>query len=112
MTVTLPLKRYIRVCAGCDLLFPSARIDQVTCSPACRVRAHRSGRLRRLREQHRTVSELRGVSPALALELNALMRLCPNISHRIVSENPPPSADEWRRAAWEAFWEMLERDRL
>lgn len=30
-------------CAGCGLLSSSVRSDALTCSPACRVRAHRSG---------------------------------------------------------------------
>jgi hypothetical protein len=47
--VTYSSKRYISVCPGCDRLFDTERRDAMTCSPACRVRAHRSGELKRLR---------------------------------------------------------------
>ncbi len=41
--VTLWPKRYIFICLGCERLAESNRRDTLTCSPACRVRAHRSG---------------------------------------------------------------------
>ncbi|NRP22390.1 hypothetical protein LPJGGPFB_05649 [Ensifer adhaerens] len=46
--VTYSRKRYISVCVGCDLLFETVRKDQVTCSGACRVKAHRNGALKAL----------------------------------------------------------------
>lgn len=49
MRETYSEKRYIMVCGGCRLMFDSARKDQLTCSNACRVRAHRSGSLKALR---------------------------------------------------------------
>lgn len=51
--VTVSAKRYsgpwVYVCPGCGLLDLADRIDKTTCSTACRVRAHRSGELERLR---------------------------------------------------------------
>jgi hypothetical protein len=45
--VTLQPKRYVFQCVGCDLLFCAWRSDQLTCSPACRVRWHRLSRARK-----------------------------------------------------------------
>ncbi len=54
-SVTLNHKRYIFVCCGCDLLAESSRSDALTCSGACRVRAHRSGIKKELRNLARMV---------------------------------------------------------
>ena len=55
--VTHTPKRYagpwVYVCAGCDLLAMADRSDQLTCSTACRVRAHRNGSLKALRARAR-----------------------------------------------------------
>ncbi len=48
--VTLNNKCYIFVCCGCGLLDVSSRNDALTCSTACRVRAHRSGLIKSLRK--------------------------------------------------------------
>ncbi len=48
--VTVSSKRYIAVCRGCDLMFETSRKDQLTCSDACRVKAHRNGSLKALRD--------------------------------------------------------------
>ena len=70
-------KRYIYVCAGCDLLAESSRSHTTTCSPACRVRAHRSGELKRL--QQFIVRQGGGTTPARILQWSALDRLCPEL---------------------------------
>lgn len=63
---------YIYVCAGCDLLNEFERSDCMTCSPACRVRAHRSGELKRLRA---LALQLRIPNPAMLLHTKALQQL-------------------------------------
>jgi hypothetical protein len=65
---------YVYVCAGCDLLAESARSDCMTCSPACRVRAYRSGDLKRLRDH----AALFHLPPAAVQHAKAMRRLLPN----------------------------------
>ena len=72
-------KRYIYVCAGCDLLAESSRSHATTCSPACRVRAHRSGSLKRLQK---TITHPE-CTPAQALQAAAVLRLCPELEDPI-----------------------------
>jgi hypothetical protein len=48
MDETYSRKRYVTICAGCQGVFACRRKDQVTCSPKCRVNAHRSGEMKRL----------------------------------------------------------------
>jgi hypothetical protein len=59
--VTLNPKCYVFVCFGCDLLAISERSDALTCSTACRVRAHRTGRLKEVR----SIAETWRTSPAV-----------------------------------------------
>lgn len=49
--VTHKPKRYehVFVCVGCGCLASSPRSDALTCSPACRVAAHRNGSMQALR---------------------------------------------------------------
>ena len=77
--VTFRRKRYILVCPVCNLLFEANRRDQITCSGACRVWAHRNGKLatiKALTRAHRvTLTDL--------AMLKALKRLCPELDPRI-----------------------------
>lgn len=41
---------WVYVCIGCGLLDQTERRDTITCSTACRVRAHRNGSSKALRE--------------------------------------------------------------
>lgn len=66
---------YIYVCAGCDLLAKSERSDCMTCSPACRVRAHRSGAIKRLRV---IAAQWHLPNPAIILHAKASERLLPD----------------------------------
>jgi len=79
--VTLQTKRYIFVCIGCEKLTESARRDQLTCSPACRVRAHRSGAA----TKRKSAAEMWDVRPAMLGHAAALRRLRPDLSDKIMS---------------------------
>jgi hypothetical protein len=86
-SVTYSRKRYIFKCAGCDCLEESARKDTLTCSPACRVRAHRSGELKRLRE----LAARMDVDPSAILHAGAAKRLAPDIVLRIRANERKPN---------------------
>jgi hypothetical protein len=73
--VTLSPKRYIYQCAGCGLLNHSFRKDTLTCNGACRVKAHRSGELHRLRKMAAEAQ----VEPASLLHAIAIDKLCPEL---------------------------------
>jgi hypothetical protein len=81
MAVTLSAKRYIAVCAGCSRLFDSERRDVMTCSGACRVKAHRSGALKSLRSAALSFE----VKPASILQCQAVVRLCPELEPEIAA---------------------------
>ena len=71
--VTLGAKCYIFVCCGCSQLAVSHRSDAMTCSTACRMRAHRSGALRRRRAK----AKADHISPAIIGHAEAAARLLP-----------------------------------
>jgi len=79
--VTLSSKCYVTVCVGCGLLHDVSRRDQLTCSPACRVRAHRDGSLKRLR---RVAAEFK-TSPELMQFASATELLRPDLAPAIMS---------------------------
>lgn len=99
LPVTYSRKRYIAVCAGCDLLFEAERRDQLTCSPACRVRAHRSGELKR---RTAIAASLR-IPVAMMGHAQALTRLRPDLEPRIMSGDA--TYDEMQPEVCEAFWQ-------
>lgn len=85
-SVTLIGKRYVFVCCGCDLLNVSSRNDALTCSTACRVRAHRSDRIKILRELALNVGLVNDdgkTMPAEIKQCEAIERLRPDLSERI-----------------------------
>lgn len=79
--VTFPAKRYVFVCLGCGGLSDSDRKDQMTCSTACRVRAHRTGETKRTREAAQNVD----VPVATMLRAGALSKLCPALGDRVAA---------------------------
>jgi hypothetical protein len=79
--VTYSGKCYISVCVGCDLLFEAVRSDQITCSGACRVRAHRGTRLVDLRR----LADTMHTDVADMMRTAALSRLCPELEPEIMS---------------------------
>ena len=86
--VTLSCKCYVFVCCGCDLLSVSSRNDALTCSTACRVRAHRSGHIKMLRELAHSlglVNDDGKPMPAGIKQCNAIQRLRPDLSERITA---------------------------
>ena len=104
-TVTLKPKCYVFVCAGCDLLEQSQRNDALTCSPACRVRAHRSGVLRKLRDTAKSIH----VPPAMLLQAAAIKRLSPETAAAVASG--AIELDEAQRRIWPIFWDLLVKAR-
>ena len=76
---------YVFQCAGCGLLDMADRRDAFTCSPACRVKAHRSGsaaRLRRIAGNH-------GIPPALIRQAAAVELLRPDLAQQVKSGAMP-----------------------
>lgn len=62
------------VCAGCGLLALASRKDTLTCSTACRVRAHRNGSLEALRATAKGFD----IHPAGILQARAAQALTPD----------------------------------
>jgi hypothetical protein len=79
--VTYSTKRYIAACAGCDALFESQRKDQLTCSPGCRVKAHRSGALKELR----SVASRLEIAPSIIKQAAALRLLRPDFEPKVLA---------------------------
>jgi hypothetical protein len=70
---------YVYLCVGCNKLDQSGRRDVITCSPACRVRAHRNGSSKALHDQARRMD----VGPALILQARAIVELCPDLANQV-----------------------------
>ncbi len=79
---------YVFQCAGCGLLDMADRRDAFTCSPACRVKAHRSGSAARLRR----IAEDYGTSPARIRQAAAVELLRPDLAARIKGGHLPMDA--------------------
>lgn len=78
--VTFRPKRYIFVCLGCRLLAESNRRDTLTCSPSCRVRAHRSGSVKK----QQAIADLHQVSVAMLGHAAAVRMLRPDLVDDII----------------------------
>ena len=78
--VTLATKCYVFICLGCAQLETSERSDRLTCSTACRVRAHRNGRLQMVRAAART----QRIPPALLPQCHAIKVLRPDLAAEIL----------------------------
>jgi len=74
--VTLRPKRYIFICLGCRLLAESKRRDTLTCSPGCRVRAHRSGSVKK----QQAIAELYDVRVSMLGHAAAVNELRPDLA--------------------------------
>lgn len=101
--VTLKSKCYVFVCAGCDLLAVSDRSDALTCSTQCRVRAHRNGSLKALRDL--AAGPAFRIPPALIQQTAAVQRLRPDMADRILAGTM--DIDDTRPEVWSAFWSLL-----
>ncbi len=71
---------FVFVCVACNLLFDAERRDRLTCSTACRVKAHRSGDLKRLR----SIAKAWDTHPAGIQRGAAVDRLRPDLGDRIM----------------------------
>lgn len=71
MNVTYSEKCYVMTCAGCGGMFEAERKDQLTCSPACRVKAHRNGSSKALR----VLAESFDLKPSQILQAAAIDKL-------------------------------------
>ncbi|ABE63622.1 hypothetical protein Nham_2854 [Nitrobacter hamburgensis X14] len=81
--VTFSSKCYIVVCAGCDSFFESERSNQLTCSPACRVKAHRNAAITRLR----VFADALDVSVAAMQQAEAIRRLRSDLANRVLNRS-------------------------
>jgi hypothetical protein len=95
------LREFVYVCVGCDCIDLSNRRDQMTCSTACRVRAHRAGTLRRLRDEAMR-SEIR---PASILQAAAVCRLDAAVADRV--RHGALRLDDAQRLVRPAFFRLL-----
>lgn len=77
--VTYSTKCYTYVCAGCGKLSQSNRRDQLTCSTACRVKAHRNGSIKALRD----LAVSFDISPASIVQSKAIGALRPDLAEQI-----------------------------
>ena len=96
--VTLKPKCYVYVCAGCGLFFPPGRSDALTCSGACRVKAHRNGALRCLRQ----LAASADVPPGMLLQARAIERLCPHLVPEVMSGRI--KIEDTRAEVWTTWW--------
>lgn len=102
--VTLNPNRYphVFVCLGCGLLAESSRSDACTCSPACRVRAHRHGE--HTQRLHAIAKGL-DVSIAQVLHAKAIGELLPELARRYLTGGKQDPNE--RRLLWEAYWDRV-----
>jgi hypothetical protein len=101
MSVTHRPKCYVYVCVGCNLLDHSERSDQLTCSPACRVRAHRNGSLQTLH----ALAKTHEVTPASIQQAAAVQRLATHIGDQVMARVIDHA--EAQRQVWPIFWSLL-----
>ncbi|MEQ9002333.1 MAG: hypothetical protein RIE74_02090 [Pseudomonadales bacterium] len=85
------------------MLADSNRRDTLTCSTACRVRAHRTGAMR----EFRTAAEDANVPPWLLAQVAAAMRLGSEFSERI-RRGKDIDDDDFREDVCNAFDEVLQ----
>lgn len=78
-SVTPSTKRYVFVCVVCQKLADSNRKDTLTCSPSCRVRAHRNGSLKTLH----ALAKGFDIHPANIQQVHAIRQLSPELEQEI-----------------------------
>ncbi|AWC25475.1 hypothetical protein CO731_04972 [Aminobacter sp. MSH1] len=76
-----PNRYIISYCPMCETVYEASRRDQLTCSPACRVKAHRTGRLDELKR----VAKFLDIHPSLALRAQATEILRPDLGRKIAA---------------------------
>ena len=84
---------YVFCCVGCGEMNLSERSDALTCSPACRTRAHRNGELKRLR----ALAEKLKISAATILQAKAVKELCPELNKQIAAGKLHWRKDPYKR---------------
>lgn len=93
---------YVFVCAGCGCLVDSERSDAITCSTACRVRAHRNGLIKTLRAQCKAWQ----VRPSMVMQGRAIAELLPEAEKHIMSGEV--TFDDLRADIWRAYWALVQ----
>lgn len=73
------MSAYVYLCIGCKMLDEADRRDVITCSPACRVRAHRNGSSKRLRDLARSLE----VEPGSVCQAAAIDALLPDLAKEV-----------------------------
>jgi len=102
--VTARPKCYTFICVGCGLLAQSSRSDAITCSPACRVRAHRTGAA----AENKRLAQKIHVPIGLLVQIRAIITLRPDLAERIrlgeieADEAQPEMAGEYWAIARDA----------
>lgn len=93
---------HVFVCLGCGRLAESSRSDARTCSPACRVSAHRHGE----HTQHiLDIARSLDVTIAQVLHAQAIAELLPDLAQQYLTGGKK-EPDE-RRLLWEAYWDRV-----
>jgi hypothetical protein len=100
-------KCYIFVCLACDALDIAERTDKITCSTACRVQAHRTGAIKRLRKQL-DANHLRDISLGRVLRGKAIERLYPEIVPDLLSGTRGMDDDAVRSEMVMRFWRAVD----
>lgn len=100
--VTQRRKCYVFVCGACGSLDISERRHKTTCSPACRVRAHRQGSL----EAVNTTARMMRITPAAILQCQAIDMLCPHLTPRLVAGEL--TINDAQAEVCNAFWKLLQ----
>jgi hypothetical protein len=92
-----------RSCRACCRKFArdSQRSDKMTCSDACRVKAHRSGKLKQIRR----MAEAADISPGMLAQCQALLVLCPHLEAAIIARKK--NLKDTRAEVWSAYWRLL-----
>ena len=109
MSVTAKPKSYVFQCAGCKGLAQSSRSDAITCSPACRVKANRTGEAKRLRDIAARAEVYKpgtlDPDPAQVVQAKALRLLVPELWDKCLDGDMLPS--QAMPEAVKAFLEQL-----
>ncbi len=101
--VTLSFKCYVYVCVGCNLMASSERSDVLTCCTRCRVRAHRNGSMKALREL--AARPMFRVHPATIQQCAAVQRLRPDLADKLLAGTV--ELDDIRDEISSAFWSLV-----
>ncbi len=103
--VTDRVKCYVFVCAGCGLLAQTERADTLTCSPACRVRAHRSGATDKLRR----IARAQDIIAGSIARAQAIMLLRPDLFERASRGEIKIDDQDTQREMNKSFWALVKK---